>query len=148
MVLPRIYYINNQLCYLSEARLKTQEGKTELQIVVSYNKPQKTLTSYKKRWQIETCFRAMKSSGFNIEDTHLTHLDRIERLFAVMAVAFAWAYLVGIHKYIMIKSIRILKHGRKAKSIFKYGLEEIATYLLLNPCYKANLDIFKILSCT
>lgn len=77
----------------------------------------------------------MKSSGFNIEDTHLTHLDRIERLFAVMIIAFAWAYLVGIYKNLMIKPIRILKHGRKAKSIFKYGLEEIAN-VLLNPWWK------------
>ncbi|WP_374693216.1 hypothetical protein [Bacteroides fragilis] len=44
----------------------------------------------------------MKSGGFNIEDTHLTHLDRIERLFAVMIIAFAWAYLVGIHKHLCI----------------------------------------------
>lgn len=147
MVLPRIYYVNNQLCYLSGARLKNQEGKTELQIIVSYNKPEKALSSYKKRWQIETCFRAMKSSGFNIEDTHLTHLDRIERLFAVMIIAFAWAYLVGIYKHLKIKPIRILKHGRKAKSIFKYGLEEIAN-TLLNPWYKARFGIFEILSCT
>lgn len=89
----------------------------------------------------------MKSSGFNIEDTHLTHLDRIERLFAIMTVAFVWVYLVGIYKHIMIKPIRMLKHGRKAKSIFKYGIEEIAN-CLLNPYYKANFDIFKILSCT
>lgn len=76
MVLPRIYYVNNQLCYLSGAGLKNQEGKAELQIIVSYNKPEKALATYKKRWQIETCFRAMKSGGFNIEDTHLIHLDR------------------------------------------------------------------------
>lgn len=30
MVLPRIYYVNNQLYYLSGARLKNQEGKPEL----------------------------------------------------------------------------------------------------------------------
>ena len=48
MVLPRIYYVNNQLCYLSGARLKNQEGKPELQIIVSYNKPEKALDSYKK----------------------------------------------------------------------------------------------------
>lgn len=147
MILPRIYYVNNQLCYLCAARLKNQEGKPELQIIVSYNRPEKALISYKKRWQIETCFRAMKSSGFNIEDTHLTHLDRIERLFAVMIIAFTWAYLVGIHKQIFIAPIRILKHGRKAESIFKYGLEEIANYLL-NPCYKAKFNVFEILSCT
>lgn len=89
----------------------------------------------------------MKSSGFNIEDTHLTHLERIERLFAVMIIAFVWAYLVGIYKHLKIAPIRILKHGRKAKSFFKYGLEEIASQLL-NPCYKAKFDIFEFLSCT
>lgn len=147
MILPHIYYVNNQLCYLAAARLKNQEGKPELQIIVSYNRPEKALDSYKKEWQIETCFRAMKSSGFNVEDTHLTHLDRIERLFAIMIIAFTWAYLTGIHKHLFIVPIRILKHGRRAKSIFKYGLEEIAN-CLLNPCYKAQFNIFEILSCT
>lgn len=32
----------------------------------------------------------------------LTHLDRIEILFAVMTKAFAWAYLVGIYKHLKI----------------------------------------------
>lgn len=41
----------------------------------------------------------------------------------------------------------MLKHGRKAKSIFKYRLEEIANGLL-NPWDKAKVDIFGILSCT
>lgn len=48
MILPRIYYVNNQLCYLSGAGLKNQEGKLELQIIVSYNKQEKALASYKK----------------------------------------------------------------------------------------------------
>ena len=33
-----------------------------------------TVARYKFRWQIETAFKAMKSSGFNIEDTHLRDL--------------------------------------------------------------------------
>jgi len=143
----RIYYVNNQLCYLSGARLKNQEGKPELQIIVSFNKPEEAAESYKERWQIETAFRAMKTSGFNIEDTHLSDIDRIERLFALMTVAFTWAYLVGIYKNANIRPIRILKHGRRAKSLFKYGLEEIAE-VLLNPFKREKFHIFKILSCT
>jgi hypothetical protein len=145
--LHKIYYVNNQLCYLSAGRFKNQEGIVELQVIVSFNRPERAIASYKERWQIETCFRGMKSSGFNIEDTHLYHLERIERLFAVMIIAFTWAYLAGIHKHNRVKPIRILKHGRRAKSLFKYGLEEIAN-VLMNPCYKAHFDIFKILSCT
>ena len=43
----------------------------ELQILICYNRPEDAVATYRQRWQIETCFRAMKSSGFNIEDTHL-----------------------------------------------------------------------------
>lgn len=143
----RIYYVNNQLCYLSGARLKNQDGKVELQIIVSFNKPEEAVSSYKERWQIETAFKAMKTGGFNIEDTHLTDIDRIERLFAVMTIAFTWAYLVGIYKDANIKPIRILKNGRRAKSFFKYGLEEIEE-TLSNPFKKEKFSIFKILSCT
>ena len=125
----RIHYVNGQLCYLSGARLKNQDGKVELQIIVSYNKPQEAISSYKERWQTETAFRAMKTGGLNIEDTLLTNIDRIERLFAIMNIAFVWAYLVGIYKDANMKPIRILKNGRRAKSLFKYGLEEIAETL-------------------
>ena len=55
-------------------------------------------------------------------------------------------YLVGEHKDINIKPIRILKHGRKAKSLVKYGLEEIST-ILLRPTYTPKFDVFKFLSC-
>ena len=43
--------------------------------------------------------------------------------------------------------IRILKHGKRAKSLIKYGLEEIAN-VLLKPLYKPKFDVFKFLSCT
>ena len=35
----------------------------ELQILISYNRPEESLDTYKKRWQIETMFKAMKSAG-------------------------------------------------------------------------------------
>lgn len=146
LVLHRIYRIKGQLCYLSGARLKNSEGVPELQILVSFNHPEKAIDSYKERWQIETMFRGMKSSGFNIEDTHLIHLERIEQLFGVMVVAFTWAYLVGIKKDLEVKAIRILKTGNRAISIVKYGLEHIAS-ALLNPLRPQPFDIFKILSC-
>ncbi|WP_289290039.1 transposase, partial [Muribaculum intestinale] len=110
-------------------------------------RPEEAILTYKKRWEIETAFRAMKSSGFNIEDTHMRDMDRIARLVAMVCMALVWAYLVGEHKDMNVKSIRILKHGKRAKSLVKYGLEEIAN-VLLRPHYKPKLDIFKFLSCT
>ena len=96
-----------------------------------------------KRWEIETAFRAMKSSGFNIEDTHMRDMNRIARLVAMVCMALVWAYLVGEHKDINIKPIRILKHGRKAKSLVKYGLEEIST-ILMRPNYTPKIRCFQI----
>lgn len=142
-----IYIVNNQYVYLSAAMGKNSDGKPELMILVSFNKPDQAVAKYKMRWQIETCFKAMKTSGFNIEDTHLKHIDRIERMFAVMTIAFAWAYIVGVVKDALVKPIRILNNGRRAFSFFKYGLDEI-TYCLHNGQKYSKLDVFKILSCT
>jgi hypothetical protein len=145
--LNRIYSINGQLCYISASKLKNKYKIPELQLIISFNKPENAQQVYKERWQIETTFKALKSSGFNIEDTHLSDLKRIEKLFCIVMIAFAWAYVVGIFADENIKPIRILKHGNRAKSLMKYGLEIIAT-ILLNPMAKVNWNIFKFLSCT
>jgi len=49
-------------------------------------------------------FRAMKKSGFNLEDTHLTDLERISKLIALVTVAFVWGYRVGLDKHLNIKN--------------------------------------------
>lgn len=133
--------------YLAGSRIKNSDGVPELQILICFNRPQEAIHTYKRRWEIETAFKAMKSSGFNIEDTHMRDIDRIARLVAMVCVALVWAYLVGEHKDINIKPIRILKHGRKAKSIVKYGLEEIST-VLLRPTFVPKFNVFKFLSCS
>ncbi|WP_289865110.1 transposase, partial [uncultured Muribaculum sp.] len=119
----------------------------ELQILVCFNHPQYAIETYKERWQIETLFRAIKSSGFNIEDTHLRDMERISRLVAMVCVALVWAYLVGEHKDINVKKIRMMNHGYRAKSLVKYGLEEIAD-VLNRPWRNPDFDVFKFLSCS
>jgi len=147
-VLYSIYYVNNQMCYLTGSKIKNKEGKPELQIIISFCKPEIAEKIYKERWQIESAFKALKSSGFNIEDTHLQNIERIEKLFAlVIIIAFTWAYIVGIYLHENVKPIRVLNNGRKAKSFFKYGLTFIAS-MLLNPNFQSDIDIFKFLSCT
>jgi hypothetical protein len=145
--LHRIYKVNGQLCYLSASKIKNSDGIQELQIIIAFSKPEDAQETYRDRWQIETAFRGLKSSGFNIEDTHLTDLTRIEKLFSIVMVAFAWAYVVGVFANENIKNVRILNNGRKAKSLFKHGLEIIATELL-NPRAITKVEIYKFLSCT
>jgi len=82
----------------------------------------------KRRWEIETLFKALKSRGFDFEATHLTGLDRIERLLALLAIAFCWAHLLGewLHEQ---KPIPIKSHYRPAISIFRYGLDWLRAIL-------------------
>ena len=140
---PKIVKINGQLCYLSGSKL----SKGEFLIIVSFTKPEKAKEYYSQRWQIEMTFRAMKSSGFDIEKTHLQDIKRIEKLILLVMIAFVWCYKVGIYLHENIKMITVKKHGRNAISIFKYGLEYIANFLL-NSKMKNKVDLFSFLSCT
>ena len=140
---PKIVKINEQFCYLSGSKLV----RNEFLILISFNKPEASKEYYKSRWQIEMTFKAMKSSGFDVEKTHLTKLERIEKLILLVMIAFVWCYKVGIYLHEKIKPIIIKKHGRKAITIFKYGLSHIANYLL-NRKIKKKINIFKFLSCT
>lgn len=143
---PKIVRINGQLCYLSGCKLQPKNGKQDFLIIVSFNKPDKAMQQYKERWQIEMCFKAMKSSGFDIENTHLQDIRRIEKLVLLVMMAFVWCYKIGIYLH-QLNPIKIKKHGRMAKSIFKYGLDYIAS-VLLNPVNQNNTNLTKFLSCT
>jgi hypothetical protein len=143
----KIVQIGTQLCYISGAKIKGKNGKTDFLIIASFNKPEQAMINYKERWQIETCFKAMKSSGFDIEKTHLQDIQRVEKLVLLVMIAFTWCYKVGIYIHENIKPVSIKKHGRRAKSIFKYGLSFIAG-VLLNAKNQSNIDIAFFLSCT
>lgn len=74
----------------------TRSKKGELVIVMSnQDLGLKILEIYKKRWTIELLFGNCKKNGFNLEDTHLVNLERIEKLFAVVCSALLLCFMVG-----------------------------------------------------
>ena len=113
--------MNGEYCYLSGTK-SIKDGKVDFCIIVSFNKPDKALEYYSKRWQtslpagVETLFRALKTSGFNLEDTHVTHPVRLEKLILLLMIAFVWCYNIGDFIDEHIKAIKIEKHGRRAIS--------------------------------
>lgn len=139
--------MHGQDCYLSGCKIINRNGKQEFLMVVSYNKPEKALVSYRKRWQVETLFRALKSSGFNIEDTHVTDLDRLEKLFLLTMIAFVWCYRIGDFIDENIEKIKNKTHGRRSVSVFKYGLDYLSKFLLTG-FNVLELRLFNFLSCT
>ncbi|MBK5208685.1 MAG: IS4 family transposase [Flavobacteriaceae bacterium] len=115
---PKIVELHGQRCYLSGCKTMTRDGKLEFLILVSFNKPEQAMAYYKERWQVETLFKALKSSGFNIEQTHVADLERLQRLFSLTMIAFVWCYKIGDFLDENIKKINIKTHGRRAVSVF------------------------------
>lgn len=144
---PKIVELHGQRCYLSGTKTIDREGKMEFLIIVSFNKPEQAMAYYKQRWQIETLFRGLKSSGFNIEDTHVTDLERLEKLFSLTMIAFVWCYKIGDYLDVNIKKIVIKKHGRRAVSVFKYGLDYLSKFLFTGFNQLENSPLC-FLSCT
>ncbi len=54
-----------------------------------------SLRLYKDRWSIERTFFNMKTNGFNIEDTHITKLDRLQKLIALVALSLCFCAQTG-----------------------------------------------------
>lgn len=144
---PRIVELHGQRCYLSGSKTIGKDGKPELLMIVSFNKPEQAMIYYTQRWQIETLFRGMKSSGFNIQDTHVTDLERLEKLFSLVMIAFVWCYKIGDYIDENVKKIGIKKHGHRAVSVFKYGLDYLSK-ILLTGYNSLEFSIYNFLSCT
>jgi len=133
----KIVKLNEEYCYIS--CMKTiKDGKLEYCILVSFNKPEESMDKYKERWQIETLFRGLKTSGFNLEDTHVTHKDRLEKLLLMVMIAFVWCYKLGDFIDANFKKIKIKKHGNREISVFKLGLDYLTRVII------SNVNLFKI----
>jgi hypothetical protein len=123
--------------------IQRRKGAKEPMVVASNFKFENALNMYRRRWEIETMFGCLKTRGFRMEDTHITDPDKIERLLFVLAVAFCWAYRTGDVKAGAVP-IPLKTHGRKARSLFREGVNLIRQVLFRN----ATLKIFrKFLSC-
>ena len=109
----------------------TRLASGELLVVATNTEPKTALAHYKRRWEIETLFAAVKSRGFNLEDTHLVHPERIAKLLTVLALALAFAHATGQwrakHRQIVIRT-----HTRRAQSIFRYGYDLLRKILFLD----------------
>lgn len=144
---PKIVYVKGNSVYLSGMKTVGKGGKLEFVIVASYCFSYDALPKYKERWQIETLFKALKTSGFNLEDTHLKDYDRINRMLVLVTITFVWSYLAGIYRHENIEQIVIKKHGRRAHSFFAYGLAFISNALSASKVALFVICI-KLLSCT
>lgn len=131
----QVFHMNlevfGQKVYLAGSR--SERG--ELMIVATNQDPRQAIARYLRRWEIESLFQSLKGRGFRFEETHMTSLERIEKLMALLAFGFCWAHKVGEWKAAVKKPIPIKKHRdsqRPQNTYFRYGLDFIRE-LILNP---------------
>jgi hypothetical protein len=130
---PMTLWIFKQKLYLAASRSE----KGELMLVATNANPKKAIASYLRRWEIECLFQSLKGRGFRFEETHMTSLERIEKLMVLLAIGFCWAHKIGEWRA-TLKPITFKKHPnnfRLQNNFFRYGFDFIRD-LILNPYKK------------
>lgn len=112
--------------------------------------------AYRKRWEIETLFAALKSRGFDLEATHLRRPKRIRKLLGILAFAYTWARLIGLDRKRREGPPRRCPNGYPAKSLFRYGVDRLRELVNnsgrmqteLTRCLRALTQPSSFLSCS
>ena len=99
----------------------------ELMIIATNQLPKNAVPTYLRRWEVECLFQSLKGRGFRFEETHLTDLEKIKKLMAVLAIGFAWSHKIG--EWLAAKKPIFLKdhinQKRPQYTYFRYGLDFI-----------------------
>ena len=94
-------------------------------IVLTNRTTNNAISIYLLQWEIESLFQSLKGRGFRFEETHITHLECIKKLTALLSIAFCWAHKSGEWRA-QNKPIRMCKHRdnlRPQNSYFRYGFD-------------------------
>lgn len=97
-------------------------GETEPWILAT-NLPsaQATFGAYKRRMWIEQMFADMKGKGFDLEATHLRHVQRLSCLTLVVALLVVWLFTTGVSVIRQHKRHLVDRADRRDLSIFQIG---------------------------
>lgn len=107
-----------------------KEDEDKYLLILTNAKVNDAINIYRNRWSIEVFFQSIKKRGFNLENTHLTDLPRLKKLFAMVSIAFAACLKTGLWKHKNVKPMKKKQNGYKPFSYFRYGLDEMRKALL------------------
>ncbi len=90
----------------------------------------------------------LETARLLLESTHFIDAERLSKLLAVLTLALCWAYRTG-EWLAQLKPLKVKKHGRKAKSVFRYGFDHLRQIVLnLTQKHAQFKMVLKLLSCT
>lgn len=120
----------------------TRSTRGQLCVVATDRCPEEALERYSWRWHIETLFSCLKTRGFRFEDTHVTHLQRLECFMGVLTIAVCYAHATGMWLHSQ-QPIARKRHGRLRWSLFRYGFDWIVQEILPQVRQrKSSLSVF------
>jgi len=83
------------------------------------------LDGYRIRWQIEICFKHLKTNGFHLEDLNFSKDSKICLMVALVVMAYVLSVQQGLENKVEKKKIYRNKPSRLAISYFRQGLSII-----------------------
>ncbi|MDP0562525.1 MAG: hypothetical protein QS721_09475 [Candidatus Endonucleobacter sp. (ex Gigantidas childressi)] len=110
-------------------------------IVVATEKSDSMIDDYGKCCGIGTMLGNLKSRGFDLEYTHMTNLDRMDKLMELLTIAAVWYLLVGHWCYENANQLPLNKLLPPAKSLLRLGLGRLRR-VLKNSCAKNGKTTF------
>jgi hypothetical protein len=135
-------WIYGQSVWLYGLRLP-DGAKGERRLLLVAGTVRRLLRLYRLRWGIEVLFSGLKSRGFDVEATHLRDVKRLSTLVGVLALAYSLAHAAG--RYVSGHTpIRLKRHGRRWRSIFRLGLDHLRHLLLRghDQAWQELLEVF------
>jgi len=115
-------------CVLSVVILKNpqhDENEPLLYFVSSLINKVKISEAYRLRWQIETCFKHLKSQGFNLEDLNFKQDSKILLLVAIIVMAYVLSLQAAFEE--PAHKVKTDRNGKQslAISLFRQGLSKL-----------------------
>jgi len=93
-------------------------------LILASRHVERPLNAYKSRWGIERFFKMLKTGGFNIEDTKIVLMSRLETLFLMASIAYAISVRIGVYIHRNMKRIAVKRKSKcKEYSYFRWGLD-------------------------
>lgn len=123
VILSNSYTLGGNMRVRIYAHRRKSKDEDSLLILATPQKSNFTDKIYRLRWQIETAFRALKSSGFNMEDTHLPLNGRFQNMLVIILIAYACAFIDGLIKGKQSAIPMMKRNGRRRFSIYSWGLD-------------------------
>jgi hypothetical protein len=93
--------------------------------------PQPALKMYRRRMWIEEMFGDMKAHGFDLENSHLRHFQRLSRLTLAVALLYIWLVALGEHLILTHQTAYVDRADRQDLSVFRLGWDLLERLIAL-----------------